>query len=130
MTELDLIPILCRRALEARLTPGHVRRLALRARKALEDRRNALEGLRRSWPRQGLTRQELEALRRALCEGRREVDCLERSLHHLQRWSSGGGAGDLERALGAYESAFRSWKKHLRAALVVAPALSGRGTPG
>lgn len=130
MTELDLIPILCQRALEASLSPGHVRRSMVPARKALEHRRAGLEGLRRNWGGQGMTRGEVQALRQALCEGRREVESLERSLHYLQRWSSGGVARDLQRALIAYEAAQRCWKRHLRAVLLLAPAMSCRGTPG
>jgi len=126
MTELDLIPVLCRRALDDRLSPSRMRRGLAGAREALAGRRARLDDLQRTWARWSLTRAEVQSLREAVAEGRREVEGLERCLQHLHRWSWGGARADLQRAMVAYDGAQTSWRRHLRAVLSLAPAMSCR----
>lgn len=124
--ELDLIPLLCRLALEEKLSPGRMRRRVERARSALASRRAEVEALGIDWSRQTLTRGEHSILRDAVAEGRREVDQLEKCLAHLHRWAAGGTPDNLQRALGAYDASQRCWKRHLRGVMELAPMMSCR----
>ena len=130
MSELDQIPLLCRRALEARMTPRRMQLRLVAVRESLAHRRQGLEDLGRSWAHRSLTRAEFQALRRALGEGQRELEELEACLDHLQSWSAGGGAGYLRRALVAFDEAQRSWKRHFQLVLTLAPEMSCRESCG
>jgi len=126
MTDLDLIPVLCHRALQERLTPQRMRLSLPGARQALDLRRKGLEALHRRWSQQSLTRSEVQALRQAVLEGGRELEGLERCLRHLQTWSKGGETGCLRSALAAYESSQGFWRRHVRCVLALAPEMSCR----
>lgn len=124
--ELDLIPLLCRQALEEKLSPGRMRRRVERARQALSSRRAQVEALGVDWARQTLTRGEHSVLLDAVTEGRREVLQLEKCLAHLSRWAAGGPTEYLQRALVAYDASHRCWKRHLRGVMELAPVMSCR----
>lgn len=124
--ELDLIPLLCRQALEEKLSPNRLRRRLERARSALEARRAQVEALGLDWARQTLTRGEYSILQDTVAEGRREVDQLEKCLLHMQRWAGGGSPDLLQRALMAYDASHRCWKRHVKGLAQLAPVMSCR----
>ncbi len=126
MTELDMIPVLCRRAMERRLSPDRLRRRLAEVDRTLARRREGLEALCESWRQRSLTRAEVQALREALHQGREELAGLQRCLEHLQRWSGGGDARHLHQALAAYDSSQRCWKRHLKTVIALAPSMSCR----
>lgn len=124
--ELELIPLLWRHAMEERLSPWRMRRRLDRARTELSTRRARVEGLGEAWSRQALTRGELTLLHDLVSEGRREVEHLDKCLAHLYRWAADGSVEHLRRAQLAYDTAGRCWKRHLKVALELAPAMSCR----
>lgn len=124
--ELDLIPLLCRHALEEKLSPLRMRRRLERARAALSSRRAEVEALGVDWARQTLTRGEHSLLLDTVAEGRREVAQLEKCLLHLQSWAGGGPPEHLQRALLAYDASHRCWKRHVKALAQLAPVMSCR----
>ncbi|NMA28280.1 MAG: hypothetical protein GX934_10975 [Burkholderiales bacterium] len=126
MTELDLIPVFCKDALQRRLTPDRLRRRLTRVDQTLARRREDLEKLCQAWRQRSLTRAEFQTLREAWRQGREELASLERCLEYLRRWSGGGGAGNLRQALLAYDSSQRCWKRHLKSILTLAPSMSCR----
>lgn len=123
MQELEMVPVLCWRALEGRMMRGRMRRFADRAGQVLRRRQEDLEGRVERWSRTTLGRRDTLRLLEYAQQGRLEVEHLERCLGALRSWAAGGPDRELHRALVAWDAAHRCWSRALRAMVDLAPGL-------